>query len=739
MPSSAYDHGYYPSQYANHNNYHYPPSTQPGYYPPHQMLPPPHDQNGTPPPLPPPLNPKKKKLLKSPLTVIKNVFMKTTRPLRRQSSLAEADKKMKPAMSLRRQHSMMEDRHGQIHGPVNPNVDPRYQHYQQLPNRPPIPVNNGYAPGAYPNQGYRPYGHAQADPLNSTYQNFQTDNPYQQGGGYSNAGHDDYHHHDQDGENLYSNRALIELQESQQRPPAQRGLVRRHSLADRPSSALNFRRTPQSDMQRQRRATNQSTEAIEEPIYQSRGGSYMLKQDSSYDHGERFARPNYNTVQRGERARSIDPTYQSRKDMHRDHLYQSRTEMQQRITQGRQEMERGTSEAPSDSSSTTSGTPTHPIRDPIYVTRKELKESGFKTRTQLRDHLYQTRRETLDTMAEPVYGGATRSAVHHDPIYETNREHEVSQEVLSADQVVIEPVPPNSDGNRSDTSNHSDLEERLKGINIQSEDGSADGTQPFSKSRDGDDSQDTVINVQPITPPPQLGMSHSNDGTLEEITVIAAPNASLSHTMSPKPAARSTHLSNMIKRTAPHLLPPPPPPPLEEDDMPAPLPQEVDPTLMSMECRRKMMASRTSIETQYTSQASLPSTIGPPNASSTPYASDLSIAIAAQAGGGGQHSLVTPREPTTTRGEFDANGGVLSDPVWNVSLEIPKGALPAGRMQEIYFTVTDPRLSECVGGPPLDMENGLLRSLPLFVVLCLEICTWCVAPRAARMRVAHIM
>lgn len=142
--------------------------------------------------------------------------------------------------------------------------------------------------------------------------------------------------------------------------------------------------------------------------------------------------------------------------------------------------------------------------------------------------------------------------------------------------------------------------------------------------------------------------------------------------------------------------------------MPAPLPQEVDPTLLSLECRRKMMASRTSIETQYASQASLPSTIGPPNASSTPYASDLSIAVAAQSN---NPSVVTPREPTTTRGEFDENGGVLSDPVWNVSLEIPQGALPAGRIQEIYITVTDPRLSECVGGPPLDMENGLLLSL----------------------------
>lgn len=694
-------------------NYNYPPNPPNGYPggypPPHSQYR--HEQNGTPPPLPPPLNPtKKKKLLRSSLAVIKNAFIKTTKPLRRQSSLAEADKKMAKS-GLRRQHSMMEA--SRNNNP--PVVDPRYQHYQQLPNRPPIPVN-GYAPGAYPqDRRYPAYGHPQGpDPMNSTYQNFQAaEGGQQQGSGIYSEGYDN------ESENLYSNRALIELHTSQQRPPAQRGIVRRHSLADRPSSAMHFRRTPQSDMQRERRA-QQTDAAIEEPIYQSRGGSYMLKQDTSCYDGGGLARPNYATQHRPERARSIEPVYQSRREMHRDHLYQSRTEMQQRITQGRQDMERGTSEAPSDSSSTTSGTPTQSIRDPVYVTRKELKESGFKTRTQLRDHLYQTRRETLDTMAEPMYGPAKQRGMQHDPIYETNREHEVSQEVLSLDQVVVEPAVPAND---SDHSNLSDLEEQLKGINIQPEHGSADGTQPFSKSReDGDESNDTVISVDTLPPPPavqqQLGLSSSYEGTLEEITVIAAPNASLSHTtMSPTPAARSTHLSSMIKRTAPHLLPPPPPPPLEEADMPAPLPQEVDPTLLSLECRRKMMASRTSIETHYASQASLPSTIGPPNASSTPYASDLSIAVAAQSN---NPSVVTPREPTTTRGEFDENGGVLSDPVWNVSLEIPQGALPAGRIQEIYITVTDPRLSECVGGPPLDMENGLLLSLhnnPFVVVV----------------------
>lgn len=66
-----------------------------------------------------------------------------------------------------------------------------------------------------------------------------------------------------------------------------------------------------------------------------------------------------------------------------------------------------------------------------------------------------------------------------------------------------------------------------------------------------------------------------------------------------------------------------------------------------------------------------------------------------------------PRESTTSRGIFDSSGGTLVDHVWNVSLYIPPGALAEGVQQEIYFTVSDPRLSQAVGSPPLDMENGL--------------------------------
>lgn len=168
-------------------------------------------------------------------------------------------------------------------------------------------------------------------------------------------------------------------------------------------------------------------------------------------------------------------------------------------------------------------------------------------------------------------------------------------------------------------------------------------------------------------------LNDSDDNTLTnqsdlEKSEAAADNKTLIAPPTPRSLREPFHISNIIKRTAP--------PP-------------------SLECNNGVTESRTSIETQYTSsQASIPS--GPPNATSTPYASDMGL------------GFPPLREQTTTRGVFDKNGGTLSDDVWNVSIDIPKGAIPPDVKQEIYFTVTDPRLSSTVGGPPLDMENGSL-------------------------------
>lgn len=91
--------------------------------------------------------------------------------------------------------------------------------------------------------------------------------------------------------------------------------------------------------------------------------------------------------------------------------------------------------------------------------------------------------------------------------------------------------------------------------------------------------------------------------------------------------------------------------------------------------------------------------------------------------GESQAEIVEPDAPNTTWGIFDSEGGVLEDRQWGVSLIIPPKAIAPGIKQKIYFTVSDPRLSQRVGGPPIDMDNGNTCTQPhnvarvLFVVV----------------------
>ena len=56
----------------------------------------------------------------------------------------------------------------------------------------------------------------------------------------------------------------------------------------------------------------------------------------------------------------------------------------------------------------------------------------------------------------------------------------------------------------------------------------------------------------------------------------------------------------------------------------------------------------------------------------------------------------------TARGVFDDNGGVLESKETGVSIIIPKGAIPGGKKQEIYFKVCQDNSIL----PPLDKEKG---------------------------------
>lgn len=58
-----------------------------------------------------------------------------------------------------------------------------------------------------------------------------------------------------------------------------------------------------------------------------------------------------------------------------------------------------------------------------------------------------------------------------------------------------------------------------------------------------------------------------------------------------------------------------------------------------------------------------------------------------------------------TSAVVDCRGAILVNEYWGVSLEVPKGAIPDGVKQELYFVITDPRT--CQNAPPLDLENGI--------------------------------
>lgn len=603
----------------------------------------------SPPPMLPPKTSSKKKFFKGSLQAIKNALLKSTKPLRRQNSMYEGKERPKAA-GLRRQHSLMERSSG--YGMRSPQFTHRpaqqmYYDDSELQQR------------RYYGDGSMDY----ANPPEQIYDNYpRAQQPHAQ----------DYYAQ----ESLYANRALIELErKAREKDEAGEGerqwgggrVVRRHSMADRTNRGSPMIVPRMHPMMAPHRRDVECEE-----VYQTRSGAFMM---------------DANAMLRQVRPRDEEALYQSRREMHLDHLYQSKKEMQQRIHQGRVEVERAAqSESPSLPSSSTASTPvnsdpTSPLREQIYQSRRELKEKGFKTRTQLRDHIYQTRRDAMESMAEPIYVSKKRVEVQH---------HQESPSFEQVDHTPMGLAPATQTVTVAVEQQHSAPQEPCETTQESLDETNESLTQMLeptivnqnSRNSSGSDDEETLS---------------PNQSDLQKTVVCVPPQAEAPqsqvdpHQTPLSPRADRAHLSNMIKRIAPH------PPPRSAD------------TICTTNAP-SVHASRTSIETNYTSsQISLP--IGPPAAQSTPYTSEMALEAERQqlldASEIPSFNFYPPlREQSTSRGTFDENGGTLCDNVWNVSIHIPKGAIPSGVQQEIYFTVTDPRMSQTVGGPPLDMENG---------------------------------
>lgn len=539
--------------------------------------------------------------------------------------MSEADEPKKLKSILKRQNSMMEPR--MMHR-MHPNIQPPYDPYQQY-----------YAP---------PYG---VPYLPSRHEPFK---PRSMGGSYPNPNYGGYEstgagYYEQ--ENIYANRARIDLERralppipGQSHPEGGSHLVRRHSLRDRRGG----RYTPTSETG----GGAYYKQYNDEPIYQSKRGSYMLSETRE---------PN---------RRFDESPYQHRRQLHRNHLYQSKEEMQERIHQSRREFEKLSPDG--------TGSPTTPVSGDEYMEqkRRELKERGYRSKMQLREQIYQSRREAMETMAEPVY--VTRRDLKRSETIHESKHEEVDDTTKTPDSKLT----PKSDTSYKFPSLPPPPKSPPPPPPIQSipstsiHDATVDQEQSNHSTLKSSDntviSADTKIDKAPLASID----SEDDDETIKknvsdiEKAAAAAEMIKVSTPLTRRPPPN--HISNIIKRTA------------------APEGTQI-------------YASRTSMETQYISQNSL--SIGPPNAQSTPFASDMNLPIATAPTP--MFLPTVPREPITTRGIFDSTGGKLEDKLWNVTLVIPPGAIPAGVTQDIYFTVTDPRMAQQIaGGPPLDMENG---------------------------------
>lgn len=591
-----------------------------------QNLPPKHRYdivNVTPEPPELPVKPKKNPL-KSPLKAFKNAIVKGTKTLRRQASFMEPSESKKAKTALRRQQSMMERGSGRMfyspqHHPSQGQAQDYYEYQQQQ--------YYNYYQQQQQQQGFYP-------PQDERYMYYQRHERYYPSNGPYEDGeplYGNYGPRPPSDENIYANRALIELERPVQKPA--RGIIRRHSMNERKQIPPGFATlTKRRSKYAEDLDDKFSQMVVDEPIYQSQRGSYMYHEQT---------KPKFQP----------DPAFI---DMKRRQYFERPIEDNEKLMQARMDLN-----SPAGSTASTPTSVTSPSKE------RNLRDS----RRQLKEQIYQSRLDAMASMAEPIYvsksssGTSTNTGgnLRSQPIYESKKECE---EYIEGKDTSGEADTSNENNETAEKSLLEAIEETIM------KNKSQDHLNDVANGSDENRNQSEI----------PFADDDTSDSTLQKTAIESVAEAAAAQ----KPSREPYHISSIIKRSAP------PPPPIRS------------PTTAKTDV---VYESQMSFDTQYTSsQASLP--VGPPNAQSTPYASELTLKEQRAAARARFLAAPPQRQPITTKGCFDELGGTLEDKTWNVSLIIPPNALPAGTRQEIYFTVTDPRMSESVGGPPLDMENG---------------------------------
>lgn len=335
-------------------------------------------------------------------------------------------------------------------------------------------------------------------------------------------------------------------------------------------------------------------------------------------------------------------------------------------------------------------------KESIYGVRLEEKLEIIKQRNQAKkDKIYQTRKETIEgdsiKIREPLY--VSKRELKESVIYES---HQETKELPQETQDVSARTSPYE---LSDA-NHLSRREQIYQTKAEIEAENSSNTDTFQEI----DFSKLRLTESKTDAEKEKSLNHDNNILKGEAIYT------------PRLHGKAEHISNALKVTS------------------SPVPYESTTSMethYASEC--SMNFENKPQSTPYTSQDSLPkqnktvkfceriiekspetSEDNSQNMSSSQNEttvinnqnSVLQTTLSDSSETGNKTQEIEPAGPHTTWGIFDSEGGMLEDRQWGVSLIIPPKAIAPGIKQKIYFTVSDPRLSQRVGGPPIDMDNG---------------------------------
>ncbi|KOB78613.1 Tight junction protein ZO-1 [Operophtera brumata] len=306
------------------------------------------------------------------------------------------------------------------------------------------------------------------------------------------------------------------------------------------------------------------------------------------------------------------------------------------------------------------------VREPLYVSKRELKESV----------IYESHQETKEIPAPEPKGGSTTSGEHQDSSSARSSPYELSDaNHLSRREPMYQTKAEAQSGKDTEAFQEIDFSK------LRLTDSKTDAEKEQSLNMEC-----SVLKGEPIFTARLHGKAEHISNALKA-TSVPIPYESTTSMETHYASECSMNFENKPQST-----------PYTSQDL-----QD-----KSLKSNRTVTFCEQILENSETSQDNSQNMTSSQNESTIINNQNtvLQAVSAESSGSDNKPDTVEPDGPHTTWGIFDSEGGVLEDRQWGVSLIIPPKAIAPGIKQKIYFTVSDPRLSQRVGGPPIDTNNG---------------------------------